>query len=120
MVSEDEDALICDLAETYHIYDHRSLSPRVAATCACGLKEDSRIKMRLRGDKLTFEQMLLVRIFDSLNWLQWSKTRDGSKNLNRPESLFMKLTKADEREDCTSFDSGESYEAARERILKGG
>lgn len=121
MITTDEDALICDLAEVYHIFDYRSLPPSVAATYACGLRENSRIRMKLRGDRLTLEQTLTAMMFDCLNWIRWSKTKDGSHNLNRPESVYTKLIgDKGEREDCASFDSAENYEAARERILKGG
>lgn len=94
----------------------------MVASFACGLRYNSRVKMRLRGDSLTFEQMLLTLIFDCLNWIRWSKTKNGSKNINCPESLFDKLTRGDteDSEDCISYDSAESYEAARKRILKGG
>jgi len=44
MIHTDEDALICDLAETYHIFNYRELPPSLAATLSVGLKDDSRIK----------------------------------------------------------------------------
>lgn len=44
MVAEDEDALICDLAETYQIYDYRSLPLQKVAVFCAGLRENSRIK----------------------------------------------------------------------------
>lgn len=43
MVNFDEPALICDLAETYGIYDYRRLPLRTVAVLAVGLREDSRI-----------------------------------------------------------------------------
>ena len=49
MLKTDEDALICDLAETYHIYDWQSYPLGLIATLAAGLRDDSRIKMRLAG-----------------------------------------------------------------------
>jgi len=46
MIKLDENALICDFAETYHIYDYRQLPPTRVAVFACGLRDDSRIKMK--------------------------------------------------------------------------
>lgn len=46
MVAEDEHALICDLAETYGIYDYHKLPARTVAILATGLREDSRIFMK--------------------------------------------------------------------------
>ena len=47
MIKTDEDALICDLAETYQIYDYKSLPAYMVATFSVGLRENSRIKMKL-------------------------------------------------------------------------
>lgn len=47
MINTDEDALICDFAETYHIYDYRSLPLHMAGIFACGLRPDSRIGMAI-------------------------------------------------------------------------
>ena len=60
MISLDESALICDFAETYHILDYRALPLKLAAVLACGLRDDSRIKMKLAGMKLNPETMLLL------------------------------------------------------------
>ena len=47
MIETDESALICDFAETYHIYDYRALPVSYAATLAYGLRSDSRIRLKL-------------------------------------------------------------------------
>ena len=36
MIFTDEEALICDLAETYQIFDYRSLPVRTVATLSAG------------------------------------------------------------------------------------
>lgn len=78
--------------------------------------------MRESGLKLTFEQSLLAMIYDHVSWLRWSRTKAAAKGIDPPESLYAKLSgkTSDGGEDCTAYDSGESYEAARQRILKGG
>lgn len=35
----------------------------------------------------TLTNMLLATIADVLRWLQWSKTKDGHKNLNAPDPI---------------------------------
>ena len=45
MINLSEYALICDFAETYHIFDYRSLPVKLAATLSAGLRDDSRSKM---------------------------------------------------------------------------
>lgn len=69
MIALDEGALICDMAETYHIYDMRALPAETLATLACGLREDSRIKMKRAGLKYVPLEVLLVRVHDLL--LRW-------------------------------------------------
>ena len=49
MVIADEEALICDFAETYGIYDYRKLPLKTAAILASGLRDNSRIKIKMSG-----------------------------------------------------------------------
>lgn len=51
MMALDRDALECDMAETYRIYDLRALPPERVAMLACGLRADSRIKLKQQGLK---------------------------------------------------------------------
>lgn len=117
MIKTDEDALICDLAETYHIYDWRKLPVRFVAKLAYGLPSNSRIKRIINGQKDINDTMLLAIIADGVRWLRWSKTEDASKNRNMPESIFERLT-GEEKSD-TGFNSAEEFEAARAKILGG-
>jgi hypothetical protein len=95
----DEDALLCDLAETYGIYDIESLPVTKIATFSCGLKGDSRIMQALTDKRSDINTMLLASIVDRLSFLAWTKTKDAQSNRNRPESLVNKLySKAPERE----------------------
>lgn len=119
MINEDEDALICDLAETYGIYDYRSLPARTVATLAVGLRNDSRIKLHLSGEPLTFDQLMMVKIYDLLNWLAWTKTKKATKGQGMPERLEDKIRKKMlEKSDVVQFESGEDFKKARDKLLK--
>lgn len=118
MVKTDEDALICDLAETYHVYDWKSHPIRFVATLACGLSDSSRIKRAMNGQKQSTDTLLLALIADGVRWLMWSKTKDGEKNRNRPASLFETMT--EDKQKTSGFNSPEEFEAARARIINGG
>lgn len=87
MLSVDRDALICDLAETYGIFDLRALPVSLLATLAVGLREDSRIKLRLAGAKVPQIQMLMAAAVDRLSMLLWAQTEDGHRGVNRPKSI---------------------------------
>ena len=121
MIAIGEDELICDLAETYHIYDHRSLSPRMAAIFSCGLRNDSRIKMKMAEVGYTSQELLSVMIYDRLAWLCWANSEAAREDRDRPEPLLNVLIgKKDSDEDILCFDSPEEFEKCRELILKGG
>ncbi len=118
MISVDEDALVCDLAETYQIYDYKQLPASMVAVFSCGLRETSRIKMKLSGQKIPLDTLLLAGISDNLRLLLWTKTKDGQKNVNRPESILHKLSENNPREkEEIIFDSGEDFEKMRQQLL---
>lgn len=115
MIGFDEDALICDLAETYHIYDYRALPARKVAILANGLRDDSRIKMKMGGQILTLEQTMLCSIYDRVALLLWINSKDGSKGTNRPKSVLHELTR-DHSKDNASLTPNE-FERRRAEIL---
>ena len=122
MIATDKDALVCDLAETYHVFDYRSLPARFVATLAAGLRESSRIKLKMAGMPCTSETLLLAMAVDRLSLLFWAKTDDGQKNRNRPESIYMQLLGANTKQesDIVAFESRSDFEAERKRLMNGG
>lgn len=117
MISVDRDALICDMAETYHIYDLRGLPARALATLAFGLRADSRIKMRLSDQPLRVDTILLAAIVDRLGLLVWAQTEDGQRGRNRPQSIIDALTGAEDAPQ--GYSTPEEFEAERRRIING-
>lgn len=111
-----EDSLICDLAETYHLFNYREQSPDMVAVLCFGLRDDSRVKMALGNSKLTLEQILMARMVDELSWIHWSKTKDGSKNRNRPESILQALTE-EKKEETEIFLTADDFNSAWEKII---
>lgn len=125
MISADEDALICDLAETYHIYDYRALPVSYVAALACGLGEDSRIKRIISGQKVSTQTMLLAAIADRLGLLCWMQSEDARDGHNRPKSILdAMLAGAEENisdSDIETYSSAEEFIAERNRLTgKGG
>lgn len=120
MISEDEEALVCDLAETYQIYDYKQLPPTRVAVFSLGLRENSRIKMKLSGQTVPFDIMLLAGIADRLSTLVWFQTKDGQKGINRPIMLTNLLTNKEQYNDVKAFHSGEEFDKARKQLLGGG
>lgn len=124
MMRKNRDALECDLAETYNIYDMRALPARRVALFAVGLRDNSRIKMLLADTKFTFSEILLINIYDALNLELWTKTKDATKGKNKPESLYKKLMgvndQAKKESKNMTFNSAEEYEKIRKKLLERG
>ena len=119
MIAIDEDALICDLAETYHIYDYKQLPLSLVAVFSVGLRENSRIKTILSEQLYSIETLLLAGMVDRLSLLLWSKTSDGQKGINYPESIYNLLTKQEKTErDELVFSSSEDFEIQRSLLLQ--
>lgn len=116
MVHNDEDALVCDLAETYHVFDWRALPVPLCATLASGLREDSRSKLSLAGLKVSFDTQLVAGIYDKLAFLAWSKTSDAQKGRNCPEPIIAKLNAKTQKKDKdrpVAYKSPEAFDHAQ-------
>lgn len=118
MIQTDEDALICDLAETYGIFDYRQLPADQVAVFAFGLRDDSRIKLEMTNSKVPFETFLLAGVLDRLSALVWFKTTDGQKGINKPLMVAEELTEKTKESKEMIFDSGEDFEEYRQKILE--
>ncbi|WP_346742828.1 DUF5361 domain-containing protein [uncultured Streptococcus sp.] len=121
MIRQDEDALICDLAETYRIYDYRQLPLLQVAVFAYGLRDDSRIKKIISNQTASLDTLLFASMVDRLSLSLWLQTKDGQKGVNRPKSIVDQLTKQDKEErderEYLVFESGEDFENYRKKLL---
>ena len=123
MLAEGKDELTCDLADTYQIYNMKAYPVSFIATLAVGLKDSSRIKMKMANQKLTLEESLLAITFDKINALYWSFTEDGMKNRNRPQSVYDYLAGIHQNNDHNTvqgFNTPEEFETKRREIMKNG
>lgn len=120
MLERSEDSLICDLAETYHIYEMRSFRASYIAILAAGLREDSRVMMLFSGNKIRPSLLLQAASLDKLALLWWAETKDGQKNRNRPESVVESLTKENKQteEPPIVFESAEDFNKTREEMIR--
>ena len=111
MIAADDAALRCDLMETYHIPDYRALPARQAALFACGLRDNSRIKMARAGAPATMEVLLLAGISDAVRTLVWQNTQDGLDGVRPPASVLDAILHKDEPRESVGFDSPEDFDA---------
>lgn len=122
MMHVDRNALICDMAETYHIYSLESLPPETVAILACGLRAESRIKQKLTGVNVAPDILLLAHAVDALRILVWQRTKDGRKGHNKPQSIadgLLGIEKPKRKKTAvTAFDTPEDFERARREIIE--
>ena len=116
MINTDKGLLECDLAETYGIYDFERLPVSKVATFSCGLRENSRIMMKIADTKVTTETLLLASAVDQLNFIAWSKTEDAQRGHGRPKSVVNALINPQEREN-EAFTSADEFERMRNELL---
>lgn len=118
MLNLDKDALLCDLAETYHIYDCKSLPCRMVAAFSCGLRENSRIKMKMAGIDPIPEQILMAAIADGTRTTAWLQSEDGATGINRPKSLLGMIIGdgTEKSKEIQTFDSGEDFDREWARL----
>ncbi|MQW23885.1 MULTISPECIES: DUF5361 domain-containing protein [unclassified Lactococcus] len=121
MIGFDEEALMCDLAEVYHIFDYKQLPAQKVAVFSIGLRDNSRIKLKMSGQNISFETTLLAGITDKLSVLIWSKTKDAQKGANKPKLILNELNKTNQSDDKEMvFNSGEEFDKYRAQLLNGG
>lgn len=117
MIREDKNSWICDMAETYNIYDYKRVPVKMLGILSAGLREDSRIRQKLEGLKAPPDTIIMAKIYDLVNILLWSKTKDAEKGKNYPKSFAKMFLETDEPEP-TSYATGADYEKARAEIVK--
>lgn len=108
MIALDEDALICDFAETYHVFNYESLPVELAAILAAGLREDSRIMKKLMGLRVDLKTLLLAHIADNTAYNVYAKTKDAKTGRNKPKSMVEALQK-EKKEEIKLFASGDDF-----------
>lgn len=107
------------MAETYHIFDLKALSVSTLATLFFGLRQNSRVKEAISGLP-DLDTMLKASMVDALQFIAWTKTADAEHNRNRPKSILAVIQgKEQKNQKVTSFESGEAFEKARAKILRG-
>jgi hypothetical protein len=123
LLAVDKDALICDMAETYHIYDINAIPVSTLATLAAGLPLDSRVYQKEYDLKAPFSVVLEAAILDRLSLLLWAQSEDGVSGINKPESVASHLMIMPERETISNdgvivFKNSAAFQAAYDQIHK--
>lgn len=103
---------MCDLAEVYHIYDFRALPVKTLAALSVGLREDSRIKMKMSGMKYISPVVLGAAIADQLSLIRYALTAQKG---DRPPALYTDLIF--DRSEGKVQKNTKAFDAARREIF---
>lgn len=114
MIATDEDALMADFLEYYHVADWRAFPVKKTAALAFYLSPESRIKRIMSGRRWSMDTLLLAALTDRISTLIWMLSEDSANGQNRPKSIYAALTGEDQEEkridsDLQTFDSGEDF-----------
>lgn len=120
MLAADRSALICDLAETYGIFDMYAIPVGTLAILAAGLRGNARIKMKLSGMDTEPGTVLLAAAVDRLSLLVWANTKDGVNGRNRPKSIVESLVGAGQEDgEAMAFGTAEDFREAWAQLTGG-
>lgn len=86
--------------------------PSYIARLAVGLRDNSRIMMKVSGNKVQTDLYMLALGIDRLSMLVWLNSEDSIKGINRPEMIAPKLLNEEVKKDFMVFDSPEAFEEA--------
>ena len=115
MINLDETALICDLAETYHILDYRSQPVKLVAALTAGLRDNSRIKMRISELPVEPNILMLATIADRIEAFRCGFSSNGEMPVSIVEELLNGGTKANTN-GVAGFTTSSELESALARI----
>ena len=118
MLAIDKNAFICDLAETYSIYDYKRVPGRLLGILAAGLGENTRIGKKINGVKGTVTEVLLAQILDGVRFLCWAQTEDGRKGKHRPKSVASEFFVSEDKNKAKTM-SVDDFERIRQKIVGG-
>ena len=118
MIASDEDALVCDLAETYGVFNYRALPLRTVETLCFGLSVNSRVRSRQMGLSVPLNTFLAAQTVDAIRMLCWLNSMDGEKNQNRPDTISDKLILKEPVSDNGRFADPDEFERYREQLFK--
>ena len=115
----DKNAVICDLAETYQIYDYRRVPGRLLGILVAGLGADTRIGRKINGVRGDVADVLLAQILDGVRFLCWAQTQDGRKGRHRPQSIASDFFVSEDKKKPKKISIEEFYKM-RQKVATGG
>ena len=116
MLSTDKDMFFCDMWETYQVKDYKALPVETLAVLASGLREDSRIRMKMSGMAYVPLELLAAKCTDSLAYILHVLSADN--HMTPPKRVMDYIIHPTEKpRETAGFRSGTDFEAARRKLI---
>lgn len=116
VLAQYESEMVCDLAETYQLYDYRRVPGRLLGTLVSGLGVNSRVYQKIAGQKVPTDVLFSALIVDELRRITY--ILDGNKNKKQPEPISGNLMEqAEPSRDVMAFDTPEDFHKKRAALL---
>ena len=112
MISNYPDALTCDMAETYGVFDIKRLPARLAATLAVGLRDDSRVKRAKSGRTADDMTIMLAIIVDLLRGIEDPASEASMRG------YYLGLNRQEQEQEHEVFESPEAFKARWAEITR--
>ena len=119
MLGTDKDLFFCDMVETYRIYEYEQLPVIMVAALAYGLRDNSRIKLAMSGEKVEMNTSLLLLILDEIRGFRWSFTEDAQNGANPPERIYDRVIHPEmfkKDDNAWTFEDKEEFDAKWKEI----
>lgn len=91
----------------------------LVATLSCGLRDNSRVQMNQRKEKMSLDIFLLSSILDALNMLVWMQTKDAIDGYNKPKSIVSILFDDGIKSEISLFETPDDFEKRRNQLIGG-
>lgn len=77
--------------------------------------------MKMSGNGMTIESILLAGIYDNTKVIAWLNSSDGSEGINRPMPILDALSKksANDESEIVTFRTGEDFDREWKRLTGG-
>ena len=111
------DAVVCDLAETYHVFDYQALPVPLLAALVFGLRPDSRYRQELNGINPTSSHVLLANIADTLMLI--SAGLGGAKLKDEDFWTNSVIAREEKKKEVRGFNSGQDFMNEWRRMSNG-
>ena len=115
MIATDENALLCDLAETYGIFDFNALPVETLAALSFGLRQNSRIKRKMAGALEVDEMELLAVIADNLTVIR-SALLGQELSKTALMSMYIRESEKQQAQPIYKFKSSEAFKEAWDNV----